>query len=182
MERFDNLTDLLNYHLCLHKGVELRDIYKLVHQSIFGPEHLGEAASEEAIREEMDSPNVEFEEPLLESISVDGSACRVNLRVARKRGIPPAVITETMRMSVGGFSRSRNDFARLWANVGDSLGDLPIRLSGEGYEELTRRMRENDFPALHHSSSYRKYNWPAYRVLMKRELDRFMPPPSGAAL
>ncbi len=52
----------------LHRGIQLTDIYKLAHQSIFGPEHLGEAAFEEAIVEEMHSPVVKVEEPLLEPI------------------------------------------------------------------------------------------------------------------
>ncbi len=180
-ERFNNLTDLLNYHLRVHRGIGLGDIYKLAHQSVFGPEHLGEAASEEAIFEEMHSPDIEFEEPLLEPISVGGGACRINLRVACKQGISPALIAEAMQRSMGKFSRSIDDFACLWAEVGDCLRNLQLEFGGEEYEELTRRMREKGFTPLHHSSLYRKYNWPAYRVLMKGEFERLKPLPSSVA-
>lgn len=182
MDTFGNLVELIAYHLHLHKGVELRDVYKLIHQSVFGPEHLGAAASERAILEEMRSPDVEFEELPLEPISVDASACRLNLRVARKREIAPARIAEALRRSAGKFSRSPDELGRLWEQVGNFLQGLLGGFSREDYEKLTCLVSEKGFPPLHHSSSYRKYNHPAYRVLMREEAERLMPPLPGGAL
>jgi hypothetical protein len=182
MDTFGNLVELITYHLHLHKGVELRDIYKLIHQSVFGPEHLGAGASERAILEESNSPGVEFEEPLLEPISVDASACRLNLRVARTRGIAPPSIAQALRRSAGKFSRSPDELDRLWEEVGNSLKGLSGGFGREDYEKLTRLVSEKDFPPLHHSGSYRKYNRPAYRVLVREEAGRLMPLLPGDAL
>ena len=181
MDRFKNLAKLLDYHFRIHEGIQLRDIYKLAHQSVFGPEHLDAAAFESAIKEEMHSPDVAFEEPLLESISVDASVCRINLRVARKRQIAPALIAEAVQVSAEQFSRSRDELARLWNDAGDSLKNLKKGFNAKDFRELTRMVEEKDFPPLHHSRSYHKLNRPAYRVLMKVELRRLMPPSSDDA-
>jgi len=31
-------------------------------------------------------------------------------------------------------------------------------------------MKQKGYPAAHHSQSYRDKNWPAYRVVLKREI------------
>jgi hypothetical protein len=174
MERFKNLAELINYHLDLHEGVELRDIYKLIHQSVFGPEHLDEGVSEDAIADEMDSAAGGIEEPLLEPISIDASACRINLRAAKRQGITPGIIADAMRQSMNEFSRDHAELVRSWAELGDFLTELHREFRRESFEELTRFAEEKGYPALHHSPSYRERNRPAYRVLMKRELERLM--------
>ena len=174
-KRFNDLTELVNYHLGLHKGIELRDIYKLLHQSVFGPEHLGEGASESAIAEEMQSAEeVGFEEPLLEPISIDAGACRINLRAARGLDIPASLIAEAMRLSAKTFVGDQNTFDLLWREVEENLGKLSAEFDVENYRKLTRSMTEKEFPPLHHSDPYRDQNRPAYRVLKRDELERLM--------
>jgi hypothetical protein len=172
---FGNLVDLVNYHLDMHKGIELRDIYKLIHQSVFGPEHLGEGASEDAIAEEMQSAGkVGFKEPLLVPISFDARACRVNLRAARDMHVPASLITEAMRASAKTFEGGRNAFALLWRELGGNLDRLSLEFDLDEYRKLTRTMADKEFPPLHHSDSYREQNKPAYRVLKRNQLERLM--------
>lgn len=174
-ERFGDLTELINYHLGLHDGVELRDIYKLLHQSVFGPGHLGEGASESAIAEEMQSAEgVGFEEPLIEPVSIDATACRINLRPARRQGISALVIAEAMSLSAEKFACDRDEMARLWRDAGKSMDAFIKEFAMEDFEELTALAKKEGFPALHHSSSYREINRPAYRVLIGRKLERLM--------
>ena len=177
--KFQSLTELINYHLRVHDGVELRDIYKLLHQSIFGPEHLGEGVSKESIAEEMDEANAGLEEPLLEPISVDGDVCRVNLRAAKSLGIAPALIERAIRESATKFNGRTARLSQLWREVGTILDELSTKFNGEDFEQLTGVLREKGFPPFHHSSSYRESNRPAYRVLMSRVLEDLTPlPPS----
>ena len=176
MERFKNLTALLNYHFRLHEGMQVEDIYKLMHQSVFGPEHLDAAASENSIAEEMNNPDVRPVEPLLEPISVDSSAGRINLRVARHRRIAPALIAKAVRLSMDKFSRNHRELSRLCDEAGDSLKNVKEGFSREDFDTLTRMLDEKGFPPLHHSRSYRELNRPAYRVIMKVELRRLMQP------
>lgn len=175
IRKFDNLTELVNYHLGLHKGIELSDLYKLLHQSVFGPEHLGEGALESAIAEEMRSAEeVGFEEPLLEPISIDAGACRVNLRAARSLDIPASLLANAMRLSAKTFAGDQSTFASLWRELGENLGKLFAEFDLENYRKLTRSMTEKGFPPLHHSDPYRDQNRPAYRVLKRDELERLM--------
>ena len=175
IRKFDNLTELVNYHLGLHKGIELRDIYKLLHQSVFGPEHLGEGSSESAIAEEMQSTeDVGFEESLFEPISIDAGACRVNLRAALGLDIPASLIAEAMRLSAKTFVGDQNAFALLWRELEENLGKLSAEFDVGNYRKLTLSMAEREFPPLHHSAPYRDQNRPAYRVLKRDELERLM--------
>lgn len=174
-QHFADVVELVEYHIRLRDGVELRDIYKLLHQSVFGPEHLGEGASEGAIAEEMrKAEEAGFEEAPLEPISIDARACRVNLRAARRLGIPASLIANAMSRSAKRFECDRGAFGRLWRELGNSLNDLSKKFTFEDYEELFRTATEKGFPPLRHSSSYRELNRPAYRVLIKDELERLM--------
>jgi len=175
---FRSLTELINYHLRMHKGVELRDIYKLLHQSVFGPEHLGEGVSKESIAKEMDEADTGFEEPLLEPISVDGDACRINLRAAKRMGIAPALIERAIRESATKFTGKTVRLSQLWSEVGSTLDELSTEFNGEDFEQLTGVLREKGFPPFHHSSSYRESNRPAYRVLMRHVLEGLTPLPT----
>ncbi len=171
---FGDAAELINHHLEHHAGIELRDIYKLLHQSVFGPEHLGEGVGEEAIEREMRGHAVEFEEPLFEPISVDGLACRVNLRTAARLGIAPSRIAGAVESSADMFRRDRCEMERLWRWVGESPDRLTKKFGADDFNKLTAFAEEKGFPPLHHSSSYRELNRPAYRVLMRPELKRLM--------
>jgi hypothetical protein len=175
IRQFNDLTELVNYHLDLHKDAELRDLYKLVHQSVFGPEHLGEGASENAIAEEMKgAEDVGFEEPLLEPISIDAGACRVNLSTAREQSIPASLLAEAMRSSAPIFAGDQSEFALRWRELGDCLEQLARKFDIQDYRKLTSAMAEKEFPPLHHSGPYREQNRPAYRVLKRDQLERLM--------
>jgi hypothetical protein len=180
--KFDNLTQLLNYHIRIHEGFGLRDVYKLIHQSVFGPEHLGEGISEHSIEKEMEGLAIETKEPLLEPISVDATACRINLRAMKRRAISPTSVARAVRESAGKFSRDMDELLRLWREVGDSLNSLSCRFRDEDFEQMIRLLREKGYPPIHHSSSYREHNKPAYRVLLRSELESVMPDLSASDL
>ncbi|UCD58102.1 MAG: hypothetical protein JSV16_03015, partial [Candidatus Hydrogenedentota bacterium] len=105
-----------------------------------------------------------------------------NLRPAGKRGFAPSLIAEAVRQSVEKFSRDTDALSHLWCDVKGSLKNLPKQFSEEECERLTRLVREKGFPPLHHSHSYRKFNRPAYRVVIRQELERLMRPFSDDAL
>lgn len=176
MNEFAGLSDLINYHLRLHGGMELIDMYKLIHQSAFGPEHLIHSTEPHSTSEEMQSAGVEFVEPLMEPIALDTDACRINLRTAGKRGILPHIIDEAVRDSAGKFSRSQETLYRLWSEVGNSLGTLEKQFTQQDFNQLTQFLRKKGFPPVHHSPAYKRINRPAYRVLMREEFERLTPP------
>lgn len=155
--------------------MELRDIYKLAHQSVFGPEHLGEYMSEEAILEEMRSPKSDITEPLLEPIALRFSSCRINLRTAARMDIAPVRIAKALHASITHFSRSRTKFLRLWMDVGIVLERIEEIFPPDEFKTFTSTMSEKEFPPLHHSASYRRHNRPAYRVLAREGLRCIMP-------
>ena len=172
---FSDLAELIDYHLRLHEGVEVRDIYKLLHQSVFGPEHLGEGVTIDAIAVEMqEAEEVDFDEPLIEPISVDGEACRINLRLAKKQDIPAQLISQATFRSAPAFPVNTARLDILWREFRDSLEKLSVEYSLTDYEEISNLAGEKGFPPLHHSDRYRNLNRPAYRVLMAADLGPLM--------
>ncbi len=175
MKKFNSLTELINYHISRHEGFELDDVYKLLHQSVFGPEHLGEGVSEHAIARETNDAGIEPGEPLLEPISTNRDSCRINLRAVKRLGISPAIVARAMKESASRFSRDRGELSRLWDEVGASLNELTGGFRRKDFEELTQRLRTRNYPPMRHSPAYRERNRPAYRVVLRSELELLMP-------
>lgn len=153
----------------------------MIHQSVFGPEHLGAGISKEAIRQEMHDSQTNIDEPLLVPISVDAGICRINLRTANKLKADHATIAEAVRKSARRFSRDPEELCRLWGEIRNFMDELPRGFGREDYEKLTQSLREKGYLELHHSLSYREANRPAYRVLFRNELELLTPdlPASG---
>jgi hypothetical protein len=164
--------------------MELTDIYKLAHQSVFGPEHPGAYLLKDGIEKEMHSSEVVPNEPLLEPISLHGSSCRINLRAAAKRGITSATVAQAVQSSVDFFSRDQQEFEQLWRHAGAILHLLLKTFSSAEFEVLNAMVKKQRYPSLHHSPSYRLHNRPAYRVMIQNEFEKIRPPslssgPSG---
>ena len=75
-------------HLRRRPRMEVRDVYKLLYQGVFGVAHImGEKAWERLIEEaERVAQMDHLDEPLVESVSVDGRLVRVNLRPYVRQG------------------------------------------------------------------------------------------------
>jgi hypothetical protein len=89
--------------------------------------------------------------------------------------IQSALVARAVRESAGRFSGDRGEVSRLWHEVGASLEHLAAAFSPEALSDLTQFLEDNEYPPMHHSTSYREYNRPAYRVLLRGELEMLMP-------
>jgi len=145
-----------------------QDIYKLAHQSVFGPGHI--ISSQESARgyleEEMASLGRTMpREKITEELG--GGMVRVNLRPYRDSGGSTERLLDAMMDTAkdaagperAGAMAERIETARaaLLAQgkkeLADELGKLADELGKKGY------------PALHHSEAYRNAYLPAYRVV-----------------
>jgi hypothetical protein len=164
--------------------LQARDIYKLVHQSVFGPGHIiaSAAGARRALKDELAALEVQSTkdkvqsqtEPEFEPIDPEGRLVRVNLRPALGHwGQSPCgdsplgvakwlaeALVESARRVKGDPEQMRR---RLTAAVRWCRANLPLQAV-----ELARiavETRAADFPALHHSPTYRRAYRPAYRVI-----------------
>ena len=187
-----SLPAVLNWHKQRYPLLEARDVYKLVHQGVFGPGHMiaSAALAKRMLEEEMAalearSPTDEgrMPEPEFEPIDPRGELVRVNLRPLlregrrmkdeggkRKDGGSGAdsewlvrALVESARRVKGEPERMRR---RLSAAVRWCRKNLPQQAAE--LEQLASEARDAGYPALHHSPSYSRAYRPAYRVILGR--------------
>ena len=162
-------AELLEADLFRHPQSAAEDVYKFVHQSVYGPGHFiaDRAAAARYLEEEMNALGQgEPGEPLTEALSDDPPLVRVNLRPFRARGGDPKALLDALVASasaVKGDARlmgERLEVAqgvlrrRGWLGVAADLSRLTAELAGRGY------------PAVHHSEAYLGAYRPAYRVVL----------------
>lgn len=153
------------------------DMYKLIHQGVFGSEHAApdEASARAWLLDELAGLGAAAETsgPAVEPIAPDGAVVRVHLRpfVAGGGDI------DALLVAFLGTARSvRGDIAgfRCVAGVVPSID--PLRWPAEEWQALVSDLIERGLPALHHSPAFTEAYAPAYRVvagsLVPRPTDR----------
>lgn len=174
----NSLLAIISAHLARRPGMQPRDVYKLLYQSVRGPEHI--IASPQAftqwLKEEWQGLDFSHPDPLVESIRPDGSLLRLNLRPFKASGGSLEVLAdaclETGRESWG----TQADLETAWHDLlagwrKDPLPDLSL----DGLEAFTRWLEAEGFPAVHHSEQYRSLYRPAYRLVaghLSLQIDR----------
>jgi len=145
-----------------------QDIYKLAHQSVFGPGHI--ISSAESARGYLEKEMAALGQTLPHEKTIEelgGGMVRVNLRPYRDSGGSTERLLDAMMemaKTAGapenvGVMAERIEAARtaLAAKGKKGLADELGRLAAE--------QAKKGYPALHHSEAYRKAYLPAYRVV-----------------
>ena len=188
-----SLSAILAWHRRRYPLLRAPDIYKLVHQGVFGPGHI--IASADAARQALQNELTNLEarsqesrvkeqksdEELLEAIDPNGRLVRVNLRPMlggggrmrdecgrRESGDRGADIDRLTRALVESARRVKGDpeqmKRRLSAAVRWCRPNLPLQAAG--LERMAAQARESGYPAFHHSPAYNRAYRPAYRVVL----------------
>lgn len=163
---FTNYSELIHYHLQQHRGCEVQDIYKLLFQSIMGPEHLlhDPDAAQEWLRLEWEAQPGVDDEPVFEPISLDGRIVRANLRPLKARGVNRLDVWNAFARSAQSPQAAKSIFITVWRQSLDWMRDNFL-FSEINILHFNENMRILDYPVMHHSALYKHHNRPAYRVL-----------------
>jgi len=167
------LTCLLDAHLLRYPAMQLDDVYKLLHQAALGAEHAvqDEQAARGWLERELAEMGAGPDDPLLDPLSPDGSLVRVHLRPYRQAGRDPQRLLAAFIHTARGWPGSTDDLDRSARLVveGAGLGRLPfdVQLLADYFAEK----KEQGFPAVHHSETYRACYRPAYRVVALKYLE-----------
>ena len=163
MEQIERTRRLLCAHVQRYPASEIQDVFKFLHQSAFGCEHLvtsPEKVTDRILREfeELSQIGGERIEPL------DGAYSRVHL-VCLCDGLR----AETLgRLFCASAKREPKGLFALESKlaVAKALtkeGLLPF--SSRAFEEAVRAWKADGYPAVRHSDSFRASYRPAYRVI-----------------
>jgi hypothetical protein len=159
---------LIFLHLKKYPECRIADVYKLLFQACLGPEHAitNRETLEDWLAKEWSSISPDFREELYEDLSLHHPIYRINLRPAKAKGIVSSKIIDAF-ISVGnGFPKKPEVFTNLWEIISRKTRAGQILLAdAENIEEFDELVRENDYPAVHHSREYSEAYRPAYRLV-----------------
>ncbi len=159
------LAAVLDWHLERYPLLAAADVYKLIHQGVYGPGHIirdAASAREDLLREYAAlSDRSDLTDPF-EPVAPDNRFIRVNLPGLDSAGVERllAALLESAREVPAdhGTMRERLLSAAEWARTRRPEADRALR-------QLLAESEPLGFPARHHSVAYRDAYRPAYRVV-----------------
>ncbi len=159
---------VLAAHFETHWALAPQDVYKLIYQRVFGPEHDIDdhrAAMEALYLEVLRLPPAPaIMPPLIEPLSSE--LCRVNLQpFVQNRGSVEMLWRQFRRTARTYASGTLVDLERDWRRFLSS--PWAEHYAPEVLEQFWQRMATAGFTAVHHSRGYAEANAPHYRVVLR---------------
>jgi len=165
---------LLREHLTRYPLAQAEDVYKFIHQSVFGPAHAIPSPDEARryLEEEIAGlPAGPAEEPLLDTLSVGPPLARVNLRPFVAAGGDTGRLLDAFFATA---SSVRGDPSTMAGRIEAAIALLRELGRAEDAGRLGALASDRaaaGYPATHHGSAYRDAYHPAYRVVRLDLLD-----------
>ena len=168
----DNLTALIMTHVQRYPEIDILDVYKLLHQSVFGPGHAikNQKAEKEWLERQSEILQPVAVEPLLESVHPDGAMVRLHLRPYLALKGKPKKLLDALIDSSKAVNGSIEDMAADWAafqQLCAPSGLLVDRFEARTVAMTGRTRASQQWPASPHSPKYEHTYKPAYRVLTR---------------
>jgi hypothetical protein len=158
---------ILATHYQTHQALEPQDVYKLIFQAVFGPEHSVDdwrTAAERLYLEVLHLPERPTAGPLLEPLSPH--LCRVNLQPFVQQGGHVRGLWRLVRQTVRAYRPGTlADLERYWKLF--VVTPWARHYEAAGLEQFWQRMATADFAPVHHSQAYAEANAPHYRVVLR---------------
>jgi len=170
-EAVEIVSEALEVHLERHPESEASDVYKFLHQAIYGPGHAipdRSAAARYLSRELAGLGPPLTGELLCEELGGEPAQVRVNLRPFHVAGGDEDALLDAF---VAAVSEVQGDRERMEKAIAQAI----TLLTAAGREDLATDLRSaseelasKGYPAIHHSERYREAYAPAYRVVTRK--------------
>jgi len=169
----EELSGLVSEHHMRRPLMRADDWYKLLYQGVFGVGHiLGESALARLVEEAGRVRDVgPLDEPLVERVSPDGAVVRVNLRPYARGGGNLEALHDAMLAS-SSVKGDPKQFIRLWRRFKRVAEELHLGVDEREMCDLDDLLADRGLVPMHHTPEYREAYYPAYRVVILRELER----------
>jgi hypothetical protein len=174
--REDALRTILASQLARYPRMEIADLYKLLHQAVFGSEHAvtDPERARALLRADLaaltgltdpSAPPIGPEEPLLDPISADHELVRVHLRAHRKAGLDPKRLADAFLRTAAERRGSPGEMRTAWHSASEFIAETDGRFSDAELADYFAVRAAERFPAVRHSETYRRIYAPSYRVV-----------------
>lgn len=151
-------------------NIEIQDLFKFLYQSCFGCEHLV-SDYDNALKRIMDEAVEADNDDLPDVEYLDGEYCRVHLKAFATKDLLEClcrVFIDSSKTHVEGEERLEQQLQLLKEYVTDGLMDFDLEQLNSAIDDW----KKMGFPPVHHSDSFREAHHPAYRVIMKKYLQK----------
>jgi len=168
VEEVGSIMVAFGAHLEGHPHARAEDLYKFLHQAVYGPGHAipNRRAAAEYLERELETPGPPLEgEGSCEMLGGEPALVRVNLRPYVAAGGKTELLLDAFVASANedrGSTQRMQIVLRLavsWLKCA-SRPDLSQEL-----DALVAEVADKGYPAIHHSDDYREIYRPAYRVV-----------------
>ncbi len=173
----NTLVQLIKNQPQTKTNFSIQDAYKLIYQGNFGVAHIlkNMDRAQQFLKEEIASIEESNDEPLIEPISVSNDLVRINLRPFKKFGYSVDKLFEIMIRSVEETKADKQRFLNQWCEFKESVIHGKLKFDRKELETFNQKVKAENYPAVHHSSGYRKTNNPAYRVVKENIFREYFP-------
>jgi len=169
----EEFTGLVSEHHMRRPLMRAADWYKLLYQGVFGVGHImGESSYIRLVEETGRVRDLGPQgEPLIERVSPDGAVVRVNLRPYARGGGSLEALHDAMLAS-SSVKGDPKQFIRLWRRFKRVAEELHLGVDEREMCDLDDLLADRGLVPMHHTPEYREAYYPAYRVVILRELER----------
>ncbi|MBM3200546.1 hypothetical protein FJZ53_06410 [Candidatus Woesearchaeota archaeon] len=159
-----SLQRILEEQFKRYKDVQIQDVYKLLYQAAFGPEHMITDGTAKRFYEEFERTEPK-EGLLVEWISPIDYTCRINLGPYKLQGGSKEALFEWFYESAISKKKSIASFNLMW-NTFKELNKEFKYFKLKDVEKFEKKyLCQDPLPAVHHSKKYMKSNKPSYLVV-----------------
>jgi hypothetical protein len=176
----ERVEALIKEHFSRRPLMRATDAYKLLYQGVFGVGHIMSDSAWEHLEEEAGRIEIYDHpwEPLIEDVSADGSMVRVNLRPYLRKSLLLDNLFEAMKESAKGEGAPK-DFLFAWMVFRELAETGTVQVDQNETEELDAELNEKGCRPHHHSEVYREAYYPAYRVVRREILSKYLKIPES---
>ena len=164
----NEIVDVLKKHLKMYPLMQEQDIYKLVHQSFFGPAHyISDVAwANKYIKTETEE--TDNKEP--EILYIGGGYYRYQLMKDEQY---LNTLCDAFIESANNIVENKDGFRELLMLAYRHIPDKEIK---EKFKALINELANFDYPAISHSLIYRQNYHPHYRIVHEKYKDKIILP------
>lgn len=177
--RNDDTAALIQTHVARYPELDITDVYKLLHQGVFGPGHSipNRKAAREWLEQEARQQTPRAGELLLESVHPQNEVVRLHLRpYLAANGELPALLDAYIKSAdtVPGEQTSMAAWWEVFAEMVAPGGLLFGRFEPRTVALIGRTRANEHWAASHHSPVYNTRYRPVYRVLMREQAEALL--------
>ena len=162
-----NFLKIFQAHTERYPSWQVQDVYKLAYQAALGPGHSirNPSSAREWLERELAAMGKGPTEPVIDPISTNEEIVRVHLRPYLAYGGDPEMLLSAFVDTANHYHGETELLEAYLAQIVDHQHFPPEKM-----EDFFQKIKEQGYPGVHHSETYRKLYRPAYRVVGRKYL------------